>query len=61
MNRELEIAAAELCDVAAGSVEYSDWPELQDAIERVRKALPPMEIDSQAHQQVCASEDHQSS
>jgi len=37
--RELVDALAELCDVAVGSVELSDWPELQEALEKGRSAL----------------------
>ncbi len=35
MNKFVE-AALELCDEASSSVEYSDWPELQQIVEKVR-------------------------
>lgn len=39
MNKKLEAAAAKLCDVAAGSVEFGDWPKLHKAIENVENAI----------------------
>lgn len=37
--RELVEALEGLADEAAGSVEYSDWPELQEAVERARAVI----------------------
>lgn len=37
--RKLSSALETLLDVAPGSVEYSDWPELQEAVEAGREAM----------------------